>query len=68
MSAERKRGSAPTATGGIGDERDVIDGLRLDALFDGRRLHALTVVDAFTREALAIEVDQGIKDEQVVRR
>ena len=40
-----------------------------DAPFDGRRLRALTVVDAFTREALAIEVDQGIKrgikDEQV---
>ena len=28
-----------------------------DALFDGRRLGALTVVDAFTREALAIDVD-----------
>ena len=37
-----------------------------DALFDGRRLWALTVVDAFTREALAIDVDQGIKGEQVV--
>ncbi|MGU3422391.1 IS3 family transposase [Methylobacterium sp. D54C] len=37
-----------------------------DALFDGRRLRALTVVDAFTREAQAIEVDQGIKGEQVV--
>jgi len=37
-----------------------------DALFDGRRLRALTVVDAFTREALAIYVDQGIKGEQVV--
>jgi putative transposase len=37
-----------------------------DALFDGRRLRALTVVDAFTREALAIEVDQGIKGDQVV--
>jgi putative transposase len=36
------------------------------ALFDGRRLRALTIVDAFTREALAIEVDQGIKGEQVV--
>jgi putative transposase len=36
------------------------------ALFDGRRLRALTVVDAFTREALAIDVDQGIKGEQVV--
>jgi putative transposase len=28
-----------------------------DALFDGRRLRALTVVDVFTREALAIDVD-----------
>ena len=37
-----------------------------DALFDGRRLRAVTVVDAFTREALAIHVDQGIKGEQVV--
>lgn len=27
---------------------------------------ALTVVDAFTREALAIDVNQGIKGEQVV--
>ena len=37
-----------------------------DALFDGWRLRALTVVDAYTREALAIDVDQGIKGEQVV--
>jgi putative transposase len=37
-----------------------------DALFDGRRLRALTVIDAYTREALAIEVAQGIKGEQVV--
>lgn len=37
-----------------------------DALFDGRKLRALTIVDAFTREALAIDVDQGIRGEQVV--
>ena len=37
-----------------------------DALFDGRRLRALTVVDTYTREALAIDVDQGIKGERVV--
>ena len=37
-----------------------------DALFDGRRLRALTVVDAYTREALLIEVDSGIRGEQVV--
>jgi putative transposase len=37
-----------------------------DALFDGRRLRALTVVDAFTCEAPAIDFDQAIKGEQVV--
>lgn len=37
-----------------------------NVLLDGRRLRALTVVDAFTREALAIDVGQGIKSEQVV--
>jgi hypothetical protein len=37
-----------------------------DVLFDGSWLRALTAVDAFTREALAIDVDQGIKGEQVV--
>jgi putative transposase len=37
-----------------------------DALFGGRRLRALTVVDDFTREALAINVAQGIKREQAV--
>lgn len=35
--------------------------------FDGWRLRALKVVDAFTREALAINVDQGIRGEQVVQ-
>jgi putative transposase len=38
-----------------------------DALYDGRRLRALTVVDNYTRECLAIEVDQGIGGGQVVR-
>ncbi|TDW64830.1 putative transposase [Novosphingobium sp. PhB55] len=37
-----------------------------DALFDGKRFRALTVVDAYTRECLAIHVDQGIKGVQVV--
>ena len=32
-----------------------------DALSDGKRFRALTVVDAYTRECLAIHVDQGIK-------
>lgn len=37
-----------------------------DALFNGRRFRALTIVDAFTRECLAIHVDQGIRGEDVV--
>ncbi|PLC40600.1 hypothetical protein C0Q88_22660 [Ralstonia pickettii] len=37
------------------------------ALFDGRRLRALTVVDTYTRESLAIEVGQGLKGEDGVR-
>jgi putative transposase len=37
-----------------------------DALFDGRRLRALTLIDVFTRECLAITVGQGITGEQVV--
>ncbi len=31
-----------------------------DALFDGRRMRALTVVDGYRRESLAIEVGQSI--------
>ena len=37
-----------------------------DALFDGRKLRALTVVDAFIREAFAIDVEPRIKGEPVV--
>lgn len=37
-----------------------------DALFNGKRFRALTVVDAFTRECLAIHVGQGIRGENVV--
>lgn len=36
-----------------------------DALFDGRRLRALTVIDHFTREYLAIEVGESLKGEDV---
>jgi putative transposase len=36
-----------------------------DALYDGRRLRALTVVDNYTRECLAIRVDQGIGGEKL---
>jgi len=38
-----------------------------DQLADGRRFRALTVVDVFTRESLAIEVGQSLKGEDVVR-
>lgn len=38
-----------------------------DALFDGRRLRALTIVDNFTRECLGIEVGQSLKGDDVVR-
>lgn len=37
-----------------------------DALFNGRRLRALTVVDNYTRESLAIDVGQSLKREDVV--
>lgn len=37
-----------------------------DNLFNGRRIRALTVVDNFSRECLAIHVDQSIKGDQVV--
>ena len=36
-----------------------------DQLADGRRFRALTVVDVFTRECLAIEVGQSLKGENV---
>lgn len=38
-----------------------------DALFDGRKLRMLTVVDLFTRGSLAIDVGQSLKGEDVVR-
>ena len=37
-----------------------------DQLFDGRRFRLLTLVDNFTRESLAIEVNQGLGGNQVV--
>ena len=38
-----------------------------DQLQDGRRFRALTVLDVFTRESLAIEVGQNLRGEDVVR-
>ena len=37
-----------------------------DALFDGRRLRCLPIIDNYTRECLAIEVGQSLKGEDVV--
>jgi putative transposase len=37
-----------------------------DGLFDGRRFRALAVVDNFTKQSLAIEIDQQLKGEDVV--
>jgi HTH-like domain/Integrase core domain len=37
-----------------------------DQLYDGRKLRALTLIDLFTRECLAISVNQGIRGEGVV--
>ncbi len=39
----------------------------LNQLSDGRRFRALTVVDVYTRECLAIEVGQSLKGHDVVR-
>ena len=36
-----------------------------DALFDGRRLRLLTIIDLFTRECLGIVVGQSLKGEDV---
>lgn len=38
-----------------------------DALFDGRRLRTLPIVDHYTRECLAIDVGQSLKGGDVVR-
>jgi len=37
-----------------------------DQLMDGRRFRALTIMDVFTRESLAIEVEQALKGTDVV--
>ena len=38
-----------------------------DALFDGRRIRALTILDTFTRESLAIEVGRSLKGKMWLR-
>ncbi len=39
-----------------------------DAPFDGRKLRALTVVDNYTRESLAIDVGQSLKGDDALNR
>ena len=38
-----------------------------DQLQDGRRFRSLTIVDVYTREAVAIDVGQSLKEDDVVR-
>jgi putative transposase len=37
-----------------------------DSLFDGRKIRALSIVDNFSRQCLAIHVGQSLKGEDVV--
>lgn len=37
-----------------------------DALFDGRKIRCLTIVDKYSRKCMAIEVGQGLKGTDVV--
>ena len=72
--AVRRRGRKRVARAGRGrpappsrpNEQWALDFLG-DALASGRRVRALAVIDAYTREALAIEVDTSLPGERVVR-
>lgn len=59
---QRNQRAAPTAA----DDAWTMDFVA-DELADGTKFRALTVVDAFTREALAIGVGQRLRGEGVVR-
>lgn len=59
--AERLVRAAPTAPNQSGSMDYVAD-----ALIDGSKLRALTIVDDFTRECLAIEVDTSLPGSRVV--
>ena len=60
----RERCPTPALTGP--DQRWALDFVS-DALFWGRKIRMLTVVDAFTRESLAIEVDTSLSGVRVAR-
>jgi len=58
-SRQKPRAAAPNQVWGL----DFV----ADQLTDGRKFRALTVVDVYTRECLAIEVGQSLKGHDVVR-
>jgi putative transposase len=64
--AQQVGATAPAQTLCYGNESDLERGFVADALFDGSHLRALTVLDNYTRESLAIEVGQSLKGEDVV--
>ena len=62
MAVERREGVKATGPNPVGS----LD-LVADPLTDGRGFRALTVVDIYTRESLAMAVGQSLKGEDVVR-
>ena len=61
-SLQRRQRSLPTAPNQVWSLDFVAD-----QLADGRRFRALTIMDVFTRESLAIEVGQRLKGDDVVQ-
>ena len=59
--AHRQRGEGPTTIDQVWS-MDFVS----DSLFNGRRIRALTVVDTYSRECLAIHVDTSITSSDVV--
>jgi len=52
----------PSATTAAARSMDFV----ADALFDGRKIRCLTIVDNYSRKCMAIEVGQGLKGSDVV--
>jgi len=61
----RWRGEQPMPSGGK-DQRWSLDFMS-DALADGRKIRLLNIVDDYTRESLAMEVDTSLSGERVTR-
>jgi transposase InsO family protein len=60
------RGGQPQLTASAPDQQWAIDFVH-DRLASGRTIRMLTVVDAFTRECLALEVDSSLPSRRVTR-